>query len=134
VALHDDVVLQVRRRLQELESAVTEYAVLEGALAVIVSTSTNGRPTRVHRPGARPGSSRAPRGANQASILRAVRKKPLTAGQIVKATGIKPATVSPTLAALVKKGKLTRNADRTYAAAASPESAPPRRQAKAKLG
>jgi DNA-binding transcriptional ArsR family regulator len=136
VALHDDVVIQVRRRLQELEPAVTEHAVLERALAAILSSSTTARPARARRRGARPGTPRAPRGANQTSILRAVRKKPLTAGEIANATGIKPTTVSPTLAALVKNGKLTRNADRTYAAAnaATSKPAPRRGRAKAKSG
>jgi DNA-binding transcriptional ArsR family regulator len=59
-------------------------------------------------------SARTPRGQNKAKILETLKgRRPMTASEIAKATGISAATVSSTLTKMAKTGELAK-AERGY--------------------
>jgi hypothetical protein len=85
---------QVKGPLEELRQIEQDLEVLEA------TSSDNGRRRRG------PAAGRAPRGANQAAILRAIRNGATTPEEIAEKTGIPARRVSSSLGGYVDKSKL----------------------------
>jgi predicted Rossmann fold nucleotide-binding protein DprA/Smf involved in DNA uptake len=95
--------LKARRALllKQVKGPLAEIAQIEADLVALGA----GRETR--RSGSRP---RAPRGATQSAVLRAIRNGATTPPEIAEKTAIAPATVSRALAAATKARLVTRGA------------------------
>jgi DNA-binding NarL/FixJ family response regulator len=126
MAVIDQVVRQLQARQEELDATITaalgERERIDSAIAAVTSSpsaSSDGRRSPAARkPGARPGSRRAPRGQNRQKILEAAANGPKTVNEIAGITKIKKTTVAATVSTMTKKGLLTRTPDGGYRAAA----------------
>ena len=131
------IVEQVKARIKQIEAELTRHerlndelarlrdalVRLEGAARSQVSRRRRGgraaataadkaKPGRRARP-ATSGSRRVPRGQNRARVLEALKRGPMTASEISRATGIATGTASTLLSKLSKSGEVTR-AERGY--------------------
>jgi CRP-like cAMP-binding protein len=130
------IVEQVKARIKQIETELARHerlgdelarlrdalGRLEGAARSQVSRRRRGRPAaRKPASQARPArtprresaAGRAPRGQNKAKVLDALKRGPMTASEISKATGIGTATASTLLTKLAKSGEVTK-AERGY--------------------
>lgn len=92
----------LQNQLADLEDALRRLSVRDGrkpAAKRPTSSAAKKKPT----------GGRAPRGANKAAILTALKEQPgASASQIASATGIKPTVVSSSLTTLAKQGEVKR--------------------------
>jgi predicted Rossmann fold nucleotide-binding protein DprA/Smf involved in DNA uptake len=129
------IVEQVRARIKHIEGELAQHkrlsdelarlrdalGRLEGAGRARVRRDRDGRPAAARAPkpnragarGRRIASRRAPRGQNRANVLEALKRGPMTASEIAKATGIGTGTVSTLLTKLSKTGEVAK-AERGY--------------------
>ena len=130
------IVEQVKARIKQIEAELARHERLSDELARLrdalgrlegAARSHVGRGRRGRRAAAKPpppdrpararsrtrAPGRAPRGQNKAKVLEALRRGPMTASEISKATGIATGTASTLLTNLAKSGELTK-ADRGY--------------------
>ena len=130
------IVEQVKARIKQIETELARHerlndelarlrdalARLEGAARSHVGRGRRGRraaakPPARERPARAAGrasaAGRAPRGQNKAKVLEALKRGPMTASEISKATGIATGTASTLLTNLAKSGEVTK-ADRGY--------------------
>lgn len=122
---HVDLLTRVRQELQarmaELAPAVEEHARLEAALVSLDAAleeqsglprsrrSTRSRRTKAARRRQPSIRQRAPRGANRAAILSALRERPgASAGELADAAGLKRATAYNELSRLTGDGQVQR--------------------------
>ena len=130
------IVKQVKARIKQIETELARHerlndelarlrdalVRLEGAARSHVGRGRRGRraapkPPARERPAPAAGRAsaarRAPRGQNKAKVLEALKRGPMTASEISKATGIATGTASTLLTNLAKSGEVTK-ADRGY--------------------
>jgi CRP-like cAMP-binding protein len=128
------IVEQVKARIKQIEAELARHerlsdelarlrdalGRLEGAARSRVGRGRRARPAAAkppapERPAAgRPSAAgRAPRGQHKAKVLEALKRGPMTAAEISKATGITTGTVSTLLTKLAKSGDVTK-AQRGY--------------------
>jgi CRP-like cAMP-binding protein len=127
------IVEQVKARIKQIETELARHerlsdelarlrdalGRLEGAARSHVGRGRRGRrqPAAKERPAPAAGrasaAGRAPRGQNKAKVLEALKRGPMTASEISKATGIATGTASTLLTNLAKSGEVTK-ADRGY--------------------
>jgi CRP-like cAMP-binding protein len=129
------IVEQVKTRIKQIEAELARHerlsdelarlrdalGRLEGAARSHVGRGRRGRPAAAKPPAperpaptGRPrAAGRAPRGQNKAKVLEALKRGPMTASEISKATGIATGTVSTLLTRLAKSGEVTK-AQRGY--------------------
>jgi CRP-like cAMP-binding protein len=127
------IVEQVKARIKQIETELARHerlndelarlrdalGRLEGAARSHVRRGRRGRrqPAATERPAAAAGrasaAGRAPRGQNKAKVLEALKRGPMTASEISKATGIATGTASTLLTNLAKSGEVTK-AERGY--------------------
>jgi hypothetical protein len=98
--------LKDRRALlqKQIKGPLEELRQIEEDLVALGAAPTGGR-VRSRTPKAG-GPSRAPRGANQAAILRAIRNGATEPAQIAEKTGLPAASVTPNVANYLNKQKL----------------------------
>ncbi len=138
--LLDRIRSEVSARLAELRPFVDEQRRLHAALQALGDATSNaaaasGSPAAPAKPRARKATpatqrSRAPRGANRAAVLRAVKHRPgATSAELADASGVHRNTLYGLLTRLVNEGELqTRSlpTGRTgYALAQPPPQDPP---------
>jgi len=127
---------QIKTRISELEEQLRNQQALNDELALLrralplLDAATRPRVrtarTRVKAPApkqraaepkaaarSKPATARAPRGQNNAKILKALRDGPRTASDVSKATGIGRGTVSAAFTNMAKSGEIVK-ADRGY--------------------
>jgi predicted Rossmann fold nucleotide-binding protein DprA/Smf involved in DNA uptake len=125
------IVEQVKARIKQIEAELARderlsdelarlrdaLGRLEGAARSHVGRGRRGRraaatpPARdrpVRAPSRPSAPGRAPRGQNRARVLEALRRGPMTASEISKATGIATGTASTLLTTLAKRGEVTK--------------------------
>jgi hypothetical protein len=128
------VVEQVKERLKQIEDQFSQHErltveferlrdVVVDLERAVVSRLGGGQPPaakptepaeRSRAAKATKAPARTPRGQNKAKILGALKgRRPMTASEIAKATGISTATVSTTLTKMAKTGELAK-AERGY--------------------
>ena len=130
------IVEQVKARIKQIETELARHerlsdelarlrdalGRLEGAARSHVGSRVRGRraaatPPAPERSAGAPSRTsaprRAPRGQNKAKVLEALRRGPMTASEISKATGIATGTASTLLTKLAKSGEVTK-AERGY--------------------
>ena len=83
---------------QQIKGPLEELRQIEEDLVALGAQAAGGR--------ARATPARAPRGANQAAILRAIRNGATEPGEIVLKTGLSPATVNAAVASYRSRQKL----------------------------
>jgi predicted Rossmann fold nucleotide-binding protein DprA/Smf involved in DNA uptake len=118
----EDELARHERLSDELERLRDALGRLEGAARSRVTGGRRGR-RRAATPAApappagaaqrASAPARAPRGQNRAKVLEALRKGPMTASELARATGIATGTVSTLLTKLAKTGEVGK-ADRGY--------------------
>jgi CRP-like cAMP-binding protein len=130
------IVEQVKARIKQIETELArqerlsdELARLRDALGRLEGAARShvGRGRRGRRAAAKPlapdrparatsrtsAAGRTPRGQNKAKVLEALKRGPMTASEISKATGIATGTASTLLTNLAKSGEITK-AERGY--------------------
>jgi hypothetical protein len=118
--LLDSIRKQIDARIRELRPLVDEAASLEAALAALGGSGPAATPSsparRTRRRRARRPPGRASRGQTRELLIDHLRANPgSTAGDVAKALGLKPNSVSTRLAQLAKSGELVKAA-RGYSA------------------
>jgi hypothetical protein len=102
---------EIKGPLEELRQIEQDLEAL-GAAGSSARTRRRGTPAQTSKAGRTTATGRAPRGANQAAILKAIRGGATTPKEISEKTSIPNATVNSTLTNYVNKQKLvTRGAN-----------------------
>jgi hypothetical protein len=125
------IVEQVKARIKQIETELARHERLSDELARLrdalgrlegAARSHVGRARRARQAAAKPAApdrpdrapsrtsapGRAPRGQNKAKVLEALRRGPMTASEVSKATGIATGTASTLLTNLAKSGEVTK--------------------------
>jgi lambda repressor-like predicted transcriptional regulator len=84
---------------KQIKGPLTELQQIEEDLVTLGATGAGRR-------AATPPSTRAPRGANQAAILRAIRNGATSPAEVAEKTGLSPSSVTGSLTSYIKKQKL----------------------------